>query len=41
MQGDGNKGIEIVVGEGKNWPTRAAKAEYKLLYRHDNPNEPT
>ncbi len=35
--------IEIVYSEEKNLTelTRAAKAEQKLLYRHDKPNEPT
>jgi hypothetical protein len=33
-----------VSGEEKNilyWPTREAKADQNLLYRHDKPNDPT
>jgi hypothetical protein len=45
LLGDWDKGIETVYGEEKTAvfctePTRAAKAEKNLLYRHGKPNKP-
>jgi hypothetical protein len=43
MLGDGDKLIEIMYGEEKNICTGPTKArqDNKLLYRYDEPNEPT
>jgi hypothetical protein len=45
LQGDAEKGIEIVYGEERSilyWADWSSQGKFKnLLYRHDKPNEPT
>jgi hypothetical protein len=41
LLGDGDKEIEIVYGVFCTGPTRAARLNKNLVYRHDKPSEPT